>query len=232
MLESCIDVLLMHCNKPVVKKIAMKENFDLSMQFFHLFSTTYHRSLEEQKAVCESEDASVLTWILKYLSDDPELLNAVKEEQKAVCESEDGIGCLGSSRAEKAAQGHGHASNQYELLNEMMDFGYPQYTEAQIISEFIKTDTHTEYKYFGKCERTCSYCRAIFWHEERVHGYLSSGCDPYVDIDMGSAAVDDYDAITLSPHKFLGGPGSPRIILMNKALYQLKNSPHRHVEVE
>ncbi|GKA93133.1 abscisic acid 8'-hydroxylase 4 [Tanacetum coccineum] len=34
--------------------------------------------------------ASVLTWILKYLSDDPKLLDDVKEEQKAVCESEYG----------------------------------------------------------------------------------------------------------------------------------------------
>ncbi|GJX26650.1 retrovirus-related pol polyprotein from transposon TNT 1-94 [Tanacetum coccineum] len=48
---------------------------------------------------------------------------------------------------------------------------------------------------------------------------------PYVDIDMRSAVVDGYDAITLSPHKFLGRPGSPGILLMNKALYQLKNSP-------
>ncbi|KAI7729101.1 hypothetical protein M8C21_019439 [Ambrosia artemisiifolia] len=34
--------------------------------------------------------ASVLTWILKYLSDDPKLLVAVKGEQKAICESECG----------------------------------------------------------------------------------------------------------------------------------------------
>ncbi|KAI7729102.1 hypothetical protein M8C21_019440 [Ambrosia artemisiifolia] len=34
--------------------------------------------------------ASVLTWILKYLSDDPKLLVAVKGEQKAICESEFG----------------------------------------------------------------------------------------------------------------------------------------------
>jgi AP-1 complex subunit mu len=31
---------------------------------------------------------------------------------------------------------------QYELLDEMMDFGYPQYTEATILSEFIKTDAY------------------------------------------------------------------------------------------
>ncbi|XP_020270598.1 LOW QUALITY PROTEIN: AP-1 complex subunit mu-2-like [Asparagus officinalis] len=30
----------------------------------------------------------------------------------------------------------------YELLDEMMDYGYPQYTEARILSEFIKTDAY------------------------------------------------------------------------------------------
>ncbi|KAL5081471.1 hypothetical protein RYX36_009892, partial [Vicia faba] len=30
----------------------------------------------------------------------------------------------------------------YELLDEIMDFGYPQYTEAKILSEFIKTDAY------------------------------------------------------------------------------------------
>ncbi|XP_024979360.1 abscisic acid 8'-hydroxylase 4-like [Cynara cardunculus var. scolymus] len=34
--------------------------------------------------------ASILTWILKYLNDDPKLLDAVKAEQKAICESEYG----------------------------------------------------------------------------------------------------------------------------------------------
>ncbi|XP_023924267.1 AP-1 complex subunit mu-2 [Quercus suber] len=30
----------------------------------------------------------------------------------------------------------------YELLDEMMDFGFPQFTEATILSEFIKTDAY------------------------------------------------------------------------------------------
>ncbi|KAJ8438529.1 hypothetical protein Cgig2_024618 [Carnegiea gigantea] len=30
----------------------------------------------------------------------------------------------------------------YELLDEIMDFGYPQFTEAKILSEFIKTDAY------------------------------------------------------------------------------------------
>lgn len=30
----------------------------------------------------------------------------------------------------------------YELLDEVMDFGYPQFTEAKILAEYIKTDAH------------------------------------------------------------------------------------------
>ncbi|XP_042513714.1 probable cysteine desulfurase [Macadamia integrifolia] len=52
--------------------------------------------------------------------------------------------------------------------------------------------------------------------------YAASG--PYVEIDMRSGEVEGYDAIFLSPHKFLGGPGTPGILLMNKALYKLGSS--------
>ncbi|GJT86607.1 pyridoxal phosphate-dependent transferase [Tanacetum coccineum] len=79
--------------------------------------------------------------------------------------------------------------------------------------------------YFSACSivtRICSVlCLACFASLEHSHALISQQ-----DIDMRSAVVvDGYDAITLSPHKFLGRPGSPGILLMNKALYQLKNSP-------
>ncbi|XP_059461773.1 uncharacterized protein LOC132190737 [Corylus avellana] len=48
---------------------------------------------------------------------------------------------------------------------------------------------------------------------------------PYVEIDMRTGEMDGYDAIFLSPHKFLGGPGSPGILLMSNALYLLKSFP-------
>ncbi|KAF7128933.1 hypothetical protein RHSIM_Rhsim10G0135800 [Rhododendron simsii] len=53
--------------------------------------------------------------------------------------------------------------------------------------------------------------------------FAASG--PYVEINMRSGEIDGYDAVFLSPHKFLGGPGSPGILLMNKSLYQLRSSP-------
>lgn len=46
----------------------------------------------------------------------------------------------------------------------------------------------------------------------------------YVEIDMRSRHIDGYDAVFLSPHKFLGGPDSPGVLLMNKALYKLRSS--------
>ena len=44
---------------------------------------------------------------------------------------------------------------------------------------------------------------------------------PYVDIDMGSAAAGDtyYDAIFVSPHKFIGGPGTPGLLVARRELF-------------
>jgi hypothetical protein len=46
-----------------------------------------------------------------------------------------------------------------------------------------------------------------------------------VKIDIKSGQIDGYDAVFLSPHKFVGGPGTPGILLMNKALYRLNSQP-------
>jgi len=44
---------------------------------------------------------------------------------------------------------------------------------------------------------------------------------PYVAIDVRPGAEDGYDAIYLSPHKFVGGPGTPGILLFRRDLYHL-----------
>lgn len=64
-----------------------------------------------------------------------------------------------------------------------------------------------------------------------IHQYKGFACfdfaasGPYVEIDMRSGEIDGYDAVFISPHKFLGGPDSPGILLMNKTLYMLRFSP-------
>ncbi|KAL5713936.1 hypothetical protein ACHQM5_015967 [Ranunculus cassubicifolius] len=46
----------------------------------------------------------------------------------------------------------------------------------------------------------------------------------YAQINFQSGELEGYDAVFLSPHKFIGGPGTPGILLMSKKLYLLKNS--------
>lgn len=41
---------------------------------------------------------------------------------------------------------------------------------------------------------------------------------------MKSGEIDGYDAVFVSPHKFIGGPGTPGILLLSKKLYLLTSS--------
>jgi len=52
--------------------------------------------------------------------------------------------------------------------------------------------------------------------------YAASG--PYVDVDMNPPAADgedpSIDAVFLSPHKFIGGPGSSGVLVFNERVYR------------
>jgi len=68
---------------------------------------------------------------------------------------------------------------------------------------------------------------------EMIHAYngycfVDFACSaPYVDIDMHpSSAEQQLDAIFFSPHKFLGGPGTPGIVVFNAALYTNRVPDH------
>ena len=57
-----------------------------------------------------------------------------------------------------------------------------------------------------------------------------AACAPYVDIDMNpepSGEGDDpsIDAIFISPHKFLGGPGSSGVLVFNERIYHRELPP-------
>ncbi|GHP11311.1 AP-1 complex subunit mu-2 [Pycnococcus provasolii] len=53
----------------------------------------------------------------------------------------------------------------YELLDEVMDHGYPQYTEARILSEFIKTDAH---KMEVVAKPPMAVTNAVSWRSEGI----------------------------------------------------------------
>ncbi len=46
-----------------------------------------------------------------------------------------------------------------------------------------------------------------------------AGAAPYVEIDMNPPGIPGKDAIFLSPHKLIGGPGSPGVLVVKKSLF-------------
>lgn len=65
------------------------------------------------------------------------------------------------------------------------------------------------------------YQIAEMMHKAGGYCFVDFACSgPYVSIDMHpSNAAQQLDVIFLSPHKFLGGPGTPGVMVMNKRLY-------------
>ncbi|MFC2110724.1 aminotransferase class V-fold PLP-dependent enzyme, partial [Bacteroidota bacterium] len=63
---------------------------------------------------------------------------------------------------------------------------------------------------------------AKIMHRNNGLCFVDFACSaPYVNIDMHPENEDEYlDAITFSPHKFLGGPGSSGVLIFNKKLYK------------
>jgi len=63
---------------------------------------------------------------------------------------------------------------------------------------------------------------AKIMHQNNGLCFVDFACSaPYVDINMHPEDEDQYlDAITFSPHKFLGGPGSSGVLIFNKKLYK------------
>ncbi|HPS40227.1 MAG TPA: aminotransferase class V-fold PLP-dependent enzyme [Candidatus Cloacimonadota bacterium] len=61
------------------------------------------------------------------------------------------------------------------------------------------------------------------------HGAIAcfdfAACAPYVPIDMNRDDETYFDAIFLSPHKFLGGPGTSGILVFNEDIYQNQLPP-------
>ncbi|KAK8449946.1 hypothetical protein SEVIR_7G289102v4 [Setaria viridis] len=95
----------------------------------------------------------------------------------------------------------------------------PEYANRPMLGSFSACSNVT-----GVMTDTRELARVLHDHGAfACFDFAASG--PYVKIDMKSGEIDGYDAVFLSPHKFVGGPGTPGILLMNKALYRLTSQP-------
>ncbi|KAL0006477.1 hypothetical protein SO802_014038 [Lithocarpus litseifolius] len=131
---------------------------------------------------------------------------------------------------------HSNLLSWRQSLAEVIEIGLDD--NGLIDMEALKLQLET-YKYANRpilgSFSACSNVTGIYSDTRAIakllHQYGGFACfdfaasGPYVEIDMRSGEIDGYDAIFLSPHKFLGGPGSPGILLMRKVLYRLESSP-------
>jgi selenocysteine lyase/cysteine desulfurase len=82
---------------------------------------------------------------------------------------------------------------------------------------------------FSACSNVTGYFPPIYelaeiMHEHKGYCFVDFAASaPYVDIDMHPVNENQHlDAILFSPHKFLGGPGSPGVLIFSKKLYNNK----------
>ena len=60
----------------------------------------------------------------------------------------------------------------------------------------------------------------ILHRNDAIACFDFAACAPYVEINMNKDKENYFDAIFLSPHKFLGGPGTSGVLIFNEDIYQ------------
>ncbi|XP_047046861.1 probable cysteine desulfurase [Lolium rigidum] len=97
--------------------------------------------------------------------------------------------------------------------------GSPEYLDRPMLGSFSACSNVT-----GIMTDTREIARILHQHGAFACFDFAASA-PYVKIDMKTGELDGYDAVFLSPHKFVGGPGTPGILMMNKSLYRLNSQP-------
>jgi len=116
------------------------------------------------------------------------------------------------------ASGHIDLAHLEDLLRD------PRYQNRQRIGSFSAASNVT-----GIRSDVYKIARLLHKHDA-LACFDFAACAPYVDIDMNPPAknADDdpsIDAIFISPHKFLGGPGSSGVLVFNERIYNRELPP-------
>ncbi|KAG2438519.1 hypothetical protein HXX76_005070 [Chlamydomonas incerta] len=124
----------------------------------------------------------------------------------------------------------------YELLDEVMDFGYPQFTEAKILSEYIKTDA---YKMEVAVKPPMAVTNAVSW---RMEGIRHKKNEVFLDVvESVNLLVSSSGQVVLSEvvgvlkmRTYLSGMPECKLGLNDKVLFesQGRSSKQKAVELE
>lgn len=122
----------------------------------------------------------------------------------------------------------------YELLDEVMDFGYPQFTEAKILSEFIKTDAH---KMEVAVKPPMAVTNAVSWRSE---GIKHKKNEVFLDVvESVNLLVNSNGTVVLSEvvgvlkmRTFLSGMPECKLGLNDKVLFEAQGRSNRQKAVD
>lgn len=126
-----------------------------------------------------------------------------------------------------------HHSNQTSWLETICDVVIIPPAEDGLVSEEnllfeLKrySDRPVKFGSFTACSNVTGIITeyhklAKIMHEAGGYAFVDFACSaPYLDIDMHPAdPLEKLDAIFFSPHKFLGGPGTPGVLIFDSELY-------------
>lgn len=122
----------------------------------------------------------------------------------------------------------------YELLDEVMDFGYPQFTEAKILSEYIKTDAH---KMEVAVKPPMAVTNAVSW---RVEGIKHKKNEVFLDaVESVNLLVNSNGTVVVSEvvgvlkmRTFLSGMPECKLGLNDKVLFESQGRSQKQKTVE
>jgi len=90
----------------------------------------------------------------------------------------------------------------------------PAYAQRPKIGSFSAGSNVT-----GQLTDTYAVARILHKHN-CIACFDFAACGPYIEINMNKDKESFYDAIFLSPHKFLGGPGTSGLLIFNERIYR------------
>lgn len=122
----------------------------------------------------------------------------------------------------------------YELLDEVMDFGYPQFTEAKILSEFIKTDA---YRMEVSVKPPMAVTNAVSWRSEGIRHKKN---EVFLDVvESVNLLVNSNGTVVLSEvagclkmRTYLSGMPECKLGLNDKVLFEAQGRSSRQKAVD
>ncbi|KAI8475358.1 MAG: Mu1-adaptin [Monoraphidium minutum] len=123
----------------------------------------------------------------------------------------------------------------YELLDEVMDYGYPQFTEARILSEYIKTDAYR--MEVAPVKPPMAVTNAVSWRSEGIrHKKNEVFLDVVESVNLlvgsGGQVVSSEVVGTLKMRTFLSGMPECKLGLNDKVLFEAQGRTNRQKAVE